>query len=59
VYDSDGVISVISAHRSQKGPKGNRLILGPFRFANHDCSPNCQVCLPTLMTLMTWRAHSL
>ena len=24
------------------GPIAKRLILGPFRFANHDCSPNCQ-----------------
>lgn len=23
---------------------GKRLVLGPFRFGNHDCDPNCQVC---------------
>src|SRR5262245_58970954 len=35
--------SIIQSHPQQKGPIGNRLILGPFRFANHDCEPNCQV----------------
>jgi SET domain len=38
-------VSVIQSHHSQLGPSGPRLILGPFRFANHDCAPNCQVCV--------------
>jgi hypothetical protein len=36
-------ISNIQSHASQLGPSGVRLILGPFRFVNHDCEPNCQV----------------
>ena len=36
-------ISVIQAGPSQLGPVGPRLILGPFRFVNHDCKPNAQV----------------
>ncbi|KAH7908117.1 hypothetical protein BJ138DRAFT_978742, partial [Hygrophoropsis aurantiaca] len=35
--------SVIARVKGQKGPEGNRLILGPFRFANHDCQPNSQI----------------
>ncbi|KJA22342.1 hypothetical protein HYPSUDRAFT_99130, partial [Hypholoma sublateritium FD-334 SS-4] len=35
--------SLISSMSCQKGEVGPRLILGPFRFANHDCSPNCQI----------------
>lgn len=38
-------VSIITASPRQKGEIGPRLILGPFRFANHDCSPNCQVCI--------------
>ncbi|KAH7916944.1 hypothetical protein BV22DRAFT_967713, partial [Leucogyrophana mollusca] len=34
---------VIASSKNQKGPQGNRLILGPFRFANHDCNPNSQI----------------
>jgi hypothetical protein len=36
-------VSVIEAHPRQLGPVGYRLILGPFRFVNHDCNPNAQV----------------
>src|SRR4029077_3829079 len=35
--------SVIEAASNQLGPIGPRLILGPFRFVNHDCKPNAQV----------------
>ncbi|KAF8151904.1 hypothetical protein BJ912DRAFT_869433, partial [Pholiota molesta] len=35
--------SVIRSLACQDGKVGDRLILGPFRFANHDCSPNCQI----------------
>ena len=35
--------SVIEAAPNQLGPMGQRLILGPFRFVNHDCKPNSQV----------------
>jgi len=35
--------SVIEAAPSQLGPMGQRLILGPFQFVNHDCKPNAQV----------------
>ena len=35
--------SVIEPNGKQKGPVGPRLILGPIRFVNHDCKPNCQV----------------
>jgi hypothetical protein len=38
-----GGFSVIQSSRDQLGPHGLRMILGPFRFANHDCQPNCQV----------------
>ena len=38
-------VSIIASSPRQKGEVGPRLILGPFRFANHDCSPNCQVCI--------------
>lgn len=41
--DGQRAISVINSSPRQKGPVGPRLILGPFRFANHDCDPNCQV----------------
>lgn len=36
-------ISVIESAPDQKGPLGPRLMLGPLRFANHDCHPNTQV----------------
>jgi hypothetical protein len=39
-----GGFSVIESHPSQKGPTGPRVLLGPLRFANHDCDPTCQVC---------------
>jgi hypothetical protein len=38
-------ISIIASSSGQKGPIGLRLMLGPLRFANHDCEPNCQVRL--------------
>jgi hypothetical protein len=38
-----GSISVIMSSHDQKGPLGPRLMLGPLRFANHDCQPNTQV----------------
>lgn len=38
-----GSISVIMSAHDQKGPLGPRLMLGPLRFANHDCLPNTQV----------------
>lgn len=37
--------SIIEASGSQLEPHGPRLILGPFRFVNHDCKPNAQVSL--------------
>ena len=43
VKNSKNVISVVLSSSCQRGPQGPRLILGPFRFANHDCNPNCQV----------------
>jgi hypothetical protein len=39
-------ISIVKASRIQKGPTKPRLVLGPFRFVNHDCDPNCQVSHP-------------
>ncbi|KAF9534092.1 hypothetical protein CPB83DRAFT_805179 [Crepidotus variabilis] len=51
-------ISVIQAGPKNRGPQGPRLILGPFRFANSDCNPNCQfMAIPqshafTLVTLV-------
>ena len=38
-----GGLSVILSSPGQLGPENERLILGPLRFANHDCKPNCQV----------------
>jgi hypothetical protein len=38
-----GSVSVIESSPKQLGPPGPRLILGPFRFINHDCNPNAQV----------------
>ena len=46
IVDGQQAISVINSSLRQRGPVGPRLILGPFRFANHDCSPNCQVTSP-------------
>jgi hypothetical protein len=37
-----GGFSVIQPSSAQLGPQEPRIILGPFRFANHDCQPNCQ-----------------
>jgi hypothetical protein len=38
-----GGLSVILHSPGQLGPENERLILGPLRFANHECKPNCQV----------------
>lgn len=38
--------SVIFSDAKQRGPLGSRLVLGPLRWANHDCKPNTQVSLP-------------
>jgi hypothetical protein len=39
-----GGFSVIESSESQLGPVGPRVLLGPLRFANHDCKqPTCQV----------------
>jgi hypothetical protein len=38
-----GGLSVIMRGSGQLGPENERLILGPLRFANHECKPNCQV----------------
>jgi hypothetical protein len=40
-----GGLSIIKPKAGDQtlGPQEERLILGPFRFVNHDCSPNCQV----------------
>jgi hypothetical protein len=46
IVDGQRAISVIKSSPGQKGAVGPRLILGPFRFANHDCAPNCQVGIP-------------
>jgi hypothetical protein len=35
--------SIIEGSVKQLGPNVPRFILGPFRFLNHDCSPNAQV----------------
>jgi hypothetical protein len=36
-------LSTIQGSNRQLGPNVPRIILGPFRFLNHDCSPNAQV----------------
>jgi hypothetical protein len=38
-----GGLSVITKGAGQLGPENERLLLGPFRFVNHECIPNCQV----------------
>lgn len=44
IWDPEhGALSVIECSPSQLGIRGGRLILGPFRFVNHDCNPNSQV----------------
>lgn len=43
LWDLGGGVSVIESSPRQKRPHGKRLLLGPLRFANHDCKPNCQV----------------
>ncbi|KAF8888730.1 hypothetical protein CPB84DRAFT_1659691, partial [Gymnopilus junonius] len=35
--------SIIDSSPCHKGKMGPHLTLGPFRFANHDCQPNCQI----------------
>ena len=41
-------VSTIQSSQRQLGPEGARIILRPFRFVNHDCSPNCQVGFQSL-----------
>ena len=43
VTSGPGGLSYIESTPGQLGPKGARMLLGPLRFANHDCNPNCQV----------------
>ena len=43
LVEGRSAISIIESTPRQKGPFGHRLLLGPFRFTNHDCKPNCQV----------------
>ena len=52
IVDGKRAVSVINSSPRQKGPVGPRLILGPFRFANHDCSPNCQVSGPIISPIL-------
>lgn len=42
-YGLNGGLSIILASPGQLGPENERLLLGPLRFANHECKPNCQV----------------
>lgn len=42
IYGKPG-FSVIMPTAGQLGLSIQRLILGPFWFANHECEPNCQV----------------
>jgi hypothetical protein len=36
-------LSIIQGSNRQLGPNVPRMILGPFRFVNHDCNPTAQV----------------
>jgi hypothetical protein len=47
-YGQAGGLSVILSSTGQLGPPNERLMLGPVRFANHECMPNCQVISGTL-----------
>ncbi|EKM56732.1 uncharacterized protein PHACADRAFT_254027, partial [Phanerochaete carnosa HHB-10118-sp] len=41
---------LIHAHHSSTGPQnGPRLLVGPIRFVNHDCNPNCEVGIMILV----------
>jgi hypothetical protein len=52
-YDFDGdaqqevddrlKLSVVTPNIKSLGPDASRITLGPMRFANHDCQPNCEV----------------
>lgn len=53
VTDHTPGLSVIESGRRQLGPRGPRLILGPFRFVNHDCEPNCQVSVSSTSRVRT------
>lgn len=37
--------SIIQSDPKQAGPSGARAVLGPLRWANHDCKPKTQVSL--------------
>jgi hypothetical protein len=54
-----GGFSVIESREYQLGPVGPRVLLGPLRFANHDCEqPTCQVgthlCRTNYSQLLTY-----
>jgi hypothetical protein len=51
IPDEQRGLSIIQSSRKQLGPFGPRLLLGPLRFANHDCKPNCQVELHDISDL--------
>jgi len=53
LVENGQMISVVESSAAQKGPRGSRLILGPFRFVNHDCEPNCQVSAMPLTSEFT------
>jgi hypothetical protein len=52
-YGMGGGLSVIMRGARQLGPENERLILGPLRFANHECRPNCQVRFDFVFTLFS------
>jgi hypothetical protein len=46
-----GGLSVVIRGARQLGPENERLLLGPLRFVNHGCMPNCQVSIPHFIIL--------